>query len=54
VLRIAIIGALDYLVTDTIPLVLYNTKDLDIIPDLLIKRIGLVFLLSVAIEGPAD
>jgi len=54
VLRLALVGASDYLMTDFVPLGLYQTKDLDIIPDILIKRIGLFFLLSLSVEGPAD
>jgi hypothetical protein len=39
---------------DFVPWGLYRTKDLDTIPDILIKRVGLFFLLSLAVEGPAD
>jgi hypothetical protein len=31
---------IEYLGSELIPLTLYNTKDLDVWPDILIKRIG--------------
>ena len=47
-------GASDYLMNDIVPKWLYQTKDIDALPDILIKRVGLFFLLSLAVEGPAD
>lgn len=52
--RMTLVVCIDIMSNETLPLLLFGTKDLDIVPDILIKRI-LAFILTAGLcVGPVD
>ena len=53
-LRILLLVLIDITVSSLIPKLLFGTKDLDIIPDIVIKKAGIVFAVSWFTSGPLE
>jgi hypothetical protein len=44
----------DEVIKTVFPLILYGTKDIDLMPDLIIKRVGVTFFIALFSAGPLD
>lgn len=54
VVRIVIQIFLDELMSHIVPFALYGTKNLELVPDIIIKKMGKVLLISSFASGPLE